>query len=92
MIVVRRVRKIKESANFSLPLIALVAGGTLAATSALSNPRTREYLKENPRARTAALAVMRPEALVGNSLGKVFSRRRKTKNGKVVVENVRKRN
>lgn len=47
--------------------------------------------KIDPRARTATLAVMRPEALIGNSLGKVFSRRRKTKNGKVVIENVRKR-
>lgn len=91
MIVVRRVRKIKESANFSLPLIALVAGGTYAATRALSDPRTKQYLKENPRARTATLAIMRPEALAGNSLGKIFSRRRKTKNGKIVVEQVRRK-
>ena len=90
MIVVRRGRKAESQANFSLPFIALVASGTYAATSALSNPRAKKYLKENPKARTAALAVMRPEALVGNSLGKVFFRRRKTKKGKIVVEQVRR--
>ena len=93
MIIVRRVKHRNQQASFSkTALVAgLVAAGSVGTSLALSNSQVKEKLKENPRIRQGVFTLLHPEAAIGIGAGKMFSRRRKTKNGKVIVEQVRRK-
>lgn len=98
MIVVRRVIRGKSQALFNA--LALAAGlgtvgyGAYYALNARDKEfrhRHRDFMRRNPEIQAGLMTAMNPAVAAGYYGGKIFSRRRKTKNGKVVIENVRKR-
>ena len=90
MIVIRKVFPHRKTASFSLLGYGLVAGGTLATGTFLSNRKVREKLKEHPTARNVITTLLAPQASVGIAAGRLYSRRRRTKKGKVIIEQVRR--
>lgn len=95
MIIIRRVKHRNQLASFNALLYGTAAIGSvgLGALYGRSQLRqnNREYLKKHSRVKQGLLILSRPEAAIGIGAGKVFSRRRKTKNGKVVIEQVRRK-
>jgi hypothetical protein len=95
MIIVRRVKHRNQLASFNALVYgaAAVGGAGLGALYGRSQLRqnNREYLEKHPKVRQGLLILLRPEAAIGIGAGKTFSRRRRTKNGKVIVEQVRRK-
>jgi hypothetical protein len=95
MIIVRRVKHRNQLASFNALLYgtAAIGGIGLGALYGRSQLRqnNREYLKKRPKVKQGLLILTRPEAAIGIGIGKTFSRRRRTKNGKIVVEQVRRK-
>lgn len=99
MIIVKRIGKSVTSANFSLsliPAIASIGGGGYAVWYALNardkefRHKQRDFMKKNPAVQAGLMTAFNPAVAVGYYGGKVFNRRRRTKNGKVIVEQVRR--
>ena len=95
MIIIWRVKHRNQLASFNALLYGAAAVGSvgLGALYGRSQLRqdNREYLKKHSRVRQGLLILLRPEAAIGIGAGKMFSRRRRTKNGKVIVEQVRRK-
>jgi hypothetical protein len=97
MIIVRRVKHRNQQASFNALTLAAAVGGAGYGTWYALNARNKEFrhkqrdfMKKNPLAQGVLMATS-PAVAAGYYGGKVFSRRRRTKNGKTVVENVRRK-
>jgi hypothetical protein len=95
MIIVRRVKHRNQLASFNALLYGTAAIGSIGLGALYGRSQLRqdqrEYLKKHPRVRQGTIALLQPEAAIGIGIGKTFSRRRRTKNGKVIVEQVRRK-
>jgi hypothetical protein len=95
MIIVRRVKHRNQLASFNALLYGTAAIGGIGLGALYGRSQLRqnntEYLKKHPRVKQGLLILTSPEAAIGISAGKTFSRRRRTKNGKVIVEQVRRK-
>ena len=95
MIIIRRVKHRNQQASFNALLYGTAAIGGIGLGALYSRSKlrqnNREYLKKHSRVKQGLLVLTRPESAIGIGAGKVFSRRRRTKNGKIIVEQVRRK-
>lgn len=97
MIVIRRVIRHKQQASFNALTLAAAVGGAGYGTWYALNARNKEFrhkqrdfMKKNPLAQGVLMAT-NPAVAAGHYGGKIFNRTRRSKNGKVITERVRRK-
>lgn len=98
MIIIRRVKHRNQRASFNALLLAPTIGSVGYATWYALNAgnkefrhKQRDYMKRNPVVQAGLITAFDPAVAAGYYGGKIFNRTRRTKNGKVIVEQVRRK-